>query len=789
MGWSPKRYITLLLLIGVTALQAEIKSDRESNREPRKILKLDRSILKAPRTYTKGIPKTVKARLSEDFESGAIPPEWTVIDRDADGYQWYAYSGATYAHSGSYSAAVHWNAAGNDDWLITPPLLPQANDSFTFWARSHSASYPEDFEILVSTTTTDPDSFVSIASVTSVPETYTYYAYDLSSYAGETIYVAIRCVSVNEFYLHVDDVAGPELYIVDTTAPTVNVVAAPNPHFYTGSDDQVVAVVSDISGVANVVLSYTTDLGSTWNDLQMVEVAPDTYSVNIPAQPRGTKIYWGIYAQDSAGNGDYGWWSYYTIMPSGDELVVYSYGTEAMPLIYGLMHNGLDPLPDYMYKLDAITFSDSLPYWVALLVGETGELGTDMLDALNAYLATGVDTMRKRLIIFGDDIAYYANSNGYLSTLHNVLRVNYIKDDMSSSTDNDTIVGVAGDPISDTMPQFTISSGYPDMVEPWTPWQGVDLPWKFLININGDSTNTAGGIAYNGLKYQIFYMPYEVSEIDSQAYVDTLLNRIYLYASSDIMPPTPDWCGIQWPQADTVVAGVDTLSDMIYGQVYEAGVTDVGVQDSANFIVELGIGPSGTMPDDNNWTWVPAVFNTAHGNGGNNYEYMAQIDVRSLQPGVYDYAFRFSFNGGPWVYADWGSSGGSSDGYQPENAGKLYVTLNSPIVSIYDVQDTTDATFAGDTSNYFGQTVTVIGVVTGVYGNGFFLEDPAGGAWSGIWVYKNGADTIVESGDSLIVEGAVSEHYGLTEIVPDTIIVAAKNAALPTPVVISTGAT
>ena len=788
MGWSPKRYITLMLLIGVTALQAGMRSAREKNREPEKIIKLNKSILKAPRSFVKGLPRTVKARLSEDFESGAIPSEWTVIDRDGDGNQWYAYQGATYAHSGNYSAAVAWNSSGNDDWLITPALLPQTNDSFTFWARSHSASYPEDFEVLVSTTTNDPDSFVSIASVTGVPETYTYYAYDLSPYAGETIYVAIRCVSVNEWYLHVDDVSGPEIYVVDTTAPSVSVIQAPVPHFYTGSDDQITAIVSDISGVQSVVLDYTTDLGATWNSLPMTPVGQDTYAVNIPAQPRGTKVYWEIYAQDSAGNGDYGWSSYYTIMPSGEELIVYSTSYELIPLVYGLMDNNIEVFPDYMHQMNVSTYADSLPEWVAILIGEDAELDSNTLDIVNAFLSTGVDTLRKRLVVFGDDIAYYANSNNYLSKLNNVLRVNYIQDDMSASTDSDTIVGVSGDPISDSMPAFTINSHYPDMVEPWSPWQGVDMPWKFLIDVNGDSTNTAGGIAYNGLKYQIFFMPYQVSEIDSQAYVDTLLNRIYLYASSDVMPPTPDWCGIQWPQADTVVAGVDTLSDMIYGQVYKGGVTDVGVQDSSSFIVELGVGPTGTMPDDNNWTWVPAVFNTAHGNGGNNYEYMAQIDVSTLQPGVYDYAFRFSYNGGPWIYADWGSSGGSSDGYQPENAGKLYVTLNSPLVSIYDVQDTSGTTFAGDTSNYFGDTVTVIGIVTGVYGNGFFLEDPAGGAWSGVWVYKNGADTIVERADSLIVEGTVSEHYGLTEIVPDTIIVAAKNAALPAPVEVSTGA-
>lgn len=782
MGWSHKRYIPLLLLIAVTALQAGKK--REEGGDNNQVIILNTHTHRVARSSVKLHPKVVKASLSEDFEAGVIPSEWTVIDRDGDGHQWTAYNSSSYAHSGNYSAAVQYNPSGNDDWLITPALIPQTGDSFTFWARSHSSTYLEDFEVLVSTTTPEPDSFVRIDSVGGVPDSYTYYAYDLSSYAGETIYVAIRCVSVDEFYLHVDDVSGPTVYIVDTIAPTIGILQSPRPHFYTGIDDQIVAIIRDVSGIQTASLSYSTDLGVTWNPVPFTEVGTDTFVGNIPAQPRGSKVIWKVFAEDSAGNAD-SVMSYYTIMPSGKKLIVYTSTSELLPLYRALVHNDIDTLPDYMQKGELLTYADSLPYWTAILYGETGRLGSDTLDAIKNFLEAGTDTSRKVLVIFGDDIGYYASAYNYLDKLHQILRVDYIKDDMSSATDTDTIIGVTGDPISDGMPPFVIYSPFPDMVKPWTPWEGVDLPWAFIVDENGDSVNTPAGIVYNGLKYQVFYMPYEVSEIASQEYVDTLIKRIYNFVTANVTPPMPDWCGIQWPQADTVIKGIDSVSHMIYGQVYKAGVTDVGVQDSSNFIVELGVGPEGTMPNDSSWSWVRAVFNTAHGNDGNNYEYMAQINIDTLPGGVYDYAFRFSYNGGPWVYADWGSSGGSSDGYQPENAGKLYVI---PFVTVYDVQDTSDVTFAGDTSNYFGQMVVVSGVVTGVYSRGFFLEDQAGGAWSGVWIYKNGADTIVQRGDSVIIKGTVSEHYGLTEIIPDTIMIVASGVALPAPVSITTGA-
>gem|GEM_PF-1105675 len=108
-------------------------------------------------------------------------------------------------------------------------------------------------------------------------------------------------------------------------------------------------------------------------------------------------------------------------------------------------------------------------------------------------------------------------------------------------------------------------------------------------------------------------------------------------------------------------------------------------------------------------------------------------------------------------------------------------------ISIYDIQDTSSTEFQGDTSNYFGDTVTTTGIITGVYQRGFFLEDKNGGAWSGIWIYTGaGADTIYQRGDTVIVKGQVTEYNGLTEISPDSITIIAHNITLPSPLVVTT---
>jgi hypothetical protein len=67
-----------------------------------------------------------------------------------------------------------------------------------------------------------------------------------------------------------------------------------------------------------------------------------------------------------------------------------------------------------------------------------------------------------------------------------------------------------------------------------------------------------------------------------------------------------------------------------------------------------------------------------------------------------------------------------------------------------------------DTHNY----VHTSGIVTGVFGNRFFMEQRPGGAWNGIYVYRGVADNVpaVSIGDSVDVVGVVAEYSTLTEI-------------------------
>ncbi|MCK4598155.1 choice-of-anchor J domain-containing protein, partial [bacterium] len=126
----------------------------------------------------------LRGPLSEGFEGGAIPADWTVYNEDGDIYEWEAYS-TTDAHGGSYVARVHYNSSGCDDWLITPKLSVVAGDSLKFWAYSYSSSYLEDFEVLLSTTGSAVGDFTTqLDAVTSTPYDWTEYTYDLTTYDG-----------------------------------------------------------------------------------------------------------------------------------------------------------------------------------------------------------------------------------------------------------------------------------------------------------------------------------------------------------------------------------------------------------------------------------------------------------------------------------------------------------------------------------------------------------------------------------------------------------------------------
>ncbi len=165
--------------------------------------------------------------LSESFENG-ISDEWTIVDADGDGFTWGLSSelmSGYVAHSGSdmLSSQSFDFTAGTltpDNWLITPAVtLPENAESinFRFYVNVQDVAYPsEHYGVYISTTTTDIDAFTLLweEDLNAAGGTHrTQGAWgekntDLTAYAGQTVYVAIRHFnSSNMFYFNLDDIA------------------------------------------------------------------------------------------------------------------------------------------------------------------------------------------------------------------------------------------------------------------------------------------------------------------------------------------------------------------------------------------------------------------------------------------------------------------------------------------------------------------------------------------------------------------------------------------------------
>ena len=141
-----------------------------------------------------------------------LPAGWTTIDEDGDGYAWYHLTGENFKnHSGighvtsaSYMSGILYP----DNWLVSPKVTLQ--DSLSFWACGQDPSYAgEVFAVYVST---DNREWVKISDDITATGEMTEYTFDLSEFAGQEGYVAIRHYNVYDmFRLNVDDVLIGEL--------------------------------------------------------------------------------------------------------------------------------------------------------------------------------------------------------------------------------------------------------------------------------------------------------------------------------------------------------------------------------------------------------------------------------------------------------------------------------------------------------------------------------------------------------------------------------------------------
>ena len=149
-----------------------------------------------------------------DFSDSTLM-DLTLIDANNDGqnfrvYPYGGYNGGIGLRSWSWmSGADNLNP---DNYLVTPRVTATADASISFMACDADmpgiAPDPEHFGVAVSTSSnTDPNAFVRVSEWNSTGS-YTEYTADLSAFAGQQIYVAIRHFNTTGecYFLCVDDI-------------------------------------------------------------------------------------------------------------------------------------------------------------------------------------------------------------------------------------------------------------------------------------------------------------------------------------------------------------------------------------------------------------------------------------------------------------------------------------------------------------------------------------------------------------------------------------------------------
>lgn len=145
---------------------------------------------------------------------------------------------------------------------------------------------------------------------------------------------------------------------------------------------------------------------------------------------------------------------------------------------------------------------------------------------------------------------------------------------------------------------------------------------------------------------------------------DTLLDAFEYYEKN----PVPDWARLVFPS--TLSGTVGSSLGPIFCQVYDAVFQTKTQGATKGLQAQIGWGQTGSDPKT--WAasqWTNATFNK---DVGNNDEYQAKLTFATA--GSYDYACRFSLDGGTtWIYAD-NDQAGTNNGYASANAGKATIS-------------------------------------------------------------------------------------------------------------------
>ncbi|MFN1217804.1 choice-of-anchor J domain-containing protein [Chryseobacterium kwangjuense] len=177
------------------------------------------------------IPMLGFGQWTENFDSGTnntIPAGWTVINNgDPNGWKISGPNGQT--GNGDNAAVIETSTTAHDDYLITKAINVQlgVSNRISFFVYGMVFNMPtyEKYEVLLSTTNQTSAAFTTVLQPEQqAPFSWTKKVFDLSPYAGQTVYIAIHATDSQKYKLLVDT------FVVDTiptVVPPCNSISSP----------------------------------------------------------------------------------------------------------------------------------------------------------------------------------------------------------------------------------------------------------------------------------------------------------------------------------------------------------------------------------------------------------------------------------------------------------------------------------------------------------------------------------------------------------------------------------
>ena len=232
-------------------------------------------------TFTYVVTAIRSGGLVESFTGTTFPPPgWTVYDFDG-GDDWARYT--SYYHSEPACARIYYDLP-NNDWLITPRLSVVNGDNLTFWWRTQSTSYQESLWVRVSTNpdVSDTGAYAIVDVMTSTGDVSWFQReVDLTSYAGQDVYIAFWYRCYNNYGVAIDDVTGPYF--------PPQIATSPDSIYEESFPDSFFDVFFNVENVGGGTLDYTVSLASSssWGTVHPTsgsllggEQDEDTLSIN-----------------------------------------------------------------------------------------------------------------------------------------------------------------------------------------------------------------------------------------------------------------------------------------------------------------------------------------------------------------------------------------------------------------------------------------------------------------------------------------------------------------------------